>query len=500
METPDRQVGSYWIDSAGKAQFPTLVAELSVDVAIIGGGMVGVIAGRLLKEAGLTVAVVEAQRIGHGVSGKATAKVTSQHGTKYQTLADKYGEELARIYAEAQVSGMQLILDLAREHDVDCDLEEKQALVYTTNHKQVTKLEREIELASSFGLPATLTRDTDLPFDVAAAMSFDRQYQFHPVKFVAGLAATIPGDGSQVFEHSRVIDWDPQVIRTADGRVSARHVLMATNLPLGQVGLYYSMNYPKAEPGIAAPIDKPLPYYAINLGSPGRSIRTHRANGRTYAIAVGEHFRPGHSQETEKATSELEQWLKRHFGTGEIECRWINEDYSPMDGAPFVGWSSSVRDGYLVATGFDGWGFTNSAAAAFMIRDLVLEQENPWLELFNATRIKPVAGAGKFVHENMHVAEHFVNDYTSSKPKSYDALNPGEAAILSIDGEKIAAFKEDDGKVRSVSAVCTHMGCLVGWNPTDRTWDCPCHGSRFNLDGEVLHGPAVTGLERKNCQ
>lgn len=180
-----------------------------------------------------------------------------------------------------------------------------------------------------------------------------------------------------------------------------------------------------------------------------------------------------------------------------MEYRWINEDYAPMDGAPFVGWSSSLRDGYLVATGFDAWGFTNSAAAAIMIRDLVLDRKNDWLKLFDASRVKPIAGGGKFVHENMHVAKHLVNGYTSKKPESCDELAPEEAAILSIDGEDVAAFRDESGSIRAVSAVCTHMGCLVGWNPNDRTWDCPCHGSRFSLEGDVLHGPAVKPLEKK---
>ena len=496
---PDqKQNPIYWIDTYPSPPFPQLSGEIEVDVAIVGGGMVGVAAARLLKDAGMKVSVLEARRVGQGVSGKATAKVTSQHGgTKYQTLAEKFGENGAQIYAHAQESGIMLIRDLAAKFGIDCDLEEKAAFVYTTEEKEVATIEREVELAKRLGLPAHLTLDTGLPFDVKAAMRWDHQYQFHPVKFIGELAATIPGEGSHVFENSRVTDWDTDRVETAQGTVKAKHVLMATNLPLGQIGLYYSMNYPKAEAAIVAPIERELSRYYLSAGSPTRSVRTHKSGGRTYAIAVGGHFHPGHPDKAQKELQGLEQWLKQHFNTGEVEYRWINEDYTPMDGAPFVGWSSKLRDGYLVATGFDAWGFSNGAAAAMMICDLVVERENHWLELFDATRVKPVAGGSKFVHENMHVAEHLVNDYTSKKPKSYDELAPGEAGILSVDGSYVAAFRDESGAVHSVSAVCSHRGCLVGWNPNDRTWDCPCHGSRFELTGEVLHGPAAKALERK---
>ncbi|MFL6846269.1 MAG: FAD-dependent oxidoreductase [Allosphingosinicella sp.] len=489
---------SYWNATAAGTDFPALSGDLSVDVAIIGGGIVGVTTARLLKDRGLTVALVEARRVGREVTGKSTAKLSSQHGsTRYQTLESKFGEDRARLYAEAQEAGIRRIAELAREHGIDADLEPIPAFVYTLDEKHVSELEKEVEVARRLGLPASLTRETGLPFEVLQAMQWDGQAQFHPVKYVAGLAATIPGDGCHVFENSRAVDWEPDRVVTDGGSIAARHIVMATHLPLGQVGLYYSMNYPKAEPVIAAPIRRVPPGMYKNAEQPGHSIRTHKgADGRVYGIVAGTHFKPGHVDEERRYIAEIERWLTETFDAGPVEYRWINEDYTPMDHAPYVGWSSR-SNGYLVATGFDAWGLSNGTAAAEIIADLATGRENRWLDLFDATRVKPVAGAPDFIKENASVAAHLVGGYLSGKAKSYDELDPGEAGILKIDGHNVAAFKDDEGEVHAVSAVCTHMGCLVGWNSTDRTWDCPCHGSRFDLSGEVIHGPATKPLGSK---
>jgi glycine/D-amino acid oxidase-like deaminating enzyme/nitrite reductase/ring-hydroxylating ferredoxin subunit len=485
---------TYWNATADAPDFPSLAGDLTVDVAIIGGGIVGVTAARLIKDAGLTVALVEARRVGRQVTGKSTAKMTSQHGILYQTLMRKFGEDKARLYAEAQEAGIRRIESLARTHGIEADIEPRPAYVYTNDESYVSQIEKEVEVARRLGLPANLTRETGLPFDVLAAMRWDGQAQFHPTKYVAGLAATLPGDGSHVFENSRVIDYEPTRIVTDRGTVTARHVVMATHLPLGQVGMYYAMNYPMAEPVIAAPIRRIPPGMYKNAEQPGHSIRTHKSGGQTYAIVAGTHFKPGHPDDERTYMADIERWLTEHFEAGPIEYRWINEDYSAMDSAPFVGWSSSGGDGYLVATGFAAWGISNGTAAAMIIADLVQGRDNPWLDMFDATRVKPVAGAGEFVKENAEVAAHLVSGYLSRKPKDLDELEPGHAAIMKIDGKNVAAFKDEQGKVHAVSAVCTHMGCIVGWNGTDRTWDCPCHGSRFELSGEVIHGPATRPL------
>jgi glycine/D-amino acid oxidase-like deaminating enzyme/nitrite reductase/ring-hydroxylating ferredoxin subunit len=490
---------SYWIATAPATSFPTLAGDLDVDVAIVGGGIVGITAARLLKDEGVTVAVVEARKVGQEVTGKSTAKITSQHNIAYTRIERKFGEPGARAYAEANEAGVRRILALAAEHGIDCNLEMKPAFTYTLSEEHAGEIEREAELAQRLGLPASLTRETGLPFAVRVAMRWDEQAQFHPVKYVAGLARTVEGGGCHVFENSRVNDWSPTGIATASGTVRARHVVMATHLPLGQIGFFYAENHPHVHPVIMGRVDSgraPDGMY-ISVESPRHSVRSHRDDeGRSWLIFAGPAFKGGHVDDERRNFEDIQRFAQDHFGV-RAEYRWANEDYTPMDGAPFIGWSSSAPGAYLVATGFNAWGISNGTAAAMVLTDIIAGRDNPWLRLYDATRVKPVAGAAEFVKANVDVAAHLVGGYMASKPKSFAELAPGDAAIIKIDGENVAAFKDDDGRLHAVAAACTHMGCLVGWNENDRTWDCPCHGSRFDLRGDVIHGPAVKPLEAK---
>ena len=486
---------SYWNATAPMSDHPALKGDLDVDVAIIGGGIVGVTTARLLKDRGLTVALVEARRIGEEVTGKSTAKITSQHNIRYTKIERKFGDDGAHCYARANEAGVRTILELAERHGIACNLERVPAFTYTRDEKHVSEIEKEAELARLLGLPASLTRDTGLPFDVRAAMRWDDQAQFHPVKYVKALAATLPGEGSHVFEGSRVTDWHPDRIATAEGTVRARHVVMATHLPLGQTGLFYAENYPHMDAvimGRADPARAPKGMY-ITVETPHFSNRAHRDDdGQTWMIFTGHTFKHGHVDEEREAFAGLERLADEHFGV-KPEYRWTNEDYAPMDGAPFIGWASSGSS-CLVATGFNAWGISNGTAAGILLTDLITERENPWADFYDARRIKPLASAAEFAKGNAEVATHLVGGWLARKPNSFDDLSPGEAAILKVDGHNVAGYRDDEGALHAVSAVCTHMGCLVGWNETDRTWDCPCHGSRFALNGVVIHGPAVTAL------
>ncbi|GGC11793.1 iron-sulfur-binding protein [Novosphingobium endophyticum] len=488
--------GVYWIETASPAAFPRLAGDISVDVAVIGGGLVGAIAARLIKDQGLRVALVEARSVGQEVTGKSTAKITSQHNLVYTRLRNRFGMDGARSYAEANEAGLRKILALAADHQLAADIEIKAAYTYTLLEEHVGSIEEEVQLARELGLPATLAMETGLPFAARAAMRWIDQAQFHPVKFVAGLAATLPGEGSHVFEQSRVLDWDSSRVVTAKGAIKAGHVVMATQLPLGQTGAYYARNYPHMHPVIAGQADPgrvPEGMY-ISVEQPRHSLRSHRtADGRPFLIFTGPSYKPGHADEARKAFAEIEGFARDHFGV-QASYRWTNEDYTPMDGRPFIGWSSR-QDGLLVATGFDAWGISNGAAAAMIICDLLTGRENPWADFFDARRLDVAHGAKQFVKGNAAVAAELVGGHLASTPRDAEALSPGEGAVLKINGEKMAVFRDETGQLHSLAAACSHLGCLLGWNEFDRTWDCPCHGSRFGLDGEVIHGPATEPLK-----
>jgi len=488
---------SYWNATAPGASFPALSGRIEADVAIVGGGIVGVTAAAMLRERGLTVALLEGARIGEGVTGKSTAKVTSQHNITYTTIERKFGADGARLYAEANEAGLGTIAELCARHRLDCHLERRAAYTYTLDEGEVSRLEDEVKAAQRCGLPASLTKEAGLPFGVSAAMRWDNQAQFHPTKYVKGLASAVASDRCRLFENSRVIDWDPHRIATDQGDVKARHVVMATHLPLGQIGLFYAENYPHMHAvimGRAQAGRVPHGMY-LSVETPRHSMRGHRDEaGQDWMIFTGPSFKHGDVEAEREGFRDLETFAARHFGV-EAEYRWTNEDYTPMDHAPFVGRSSSFGDAYFVATGFNAWGITNGTAAAMLIADMIAGRDNPWLELFDATRIKPAASAKEFASGTAATAGHLIGGYLARKPHEFDAVGLGEGKVLKIDGHNVAAWRDDAGEVHAVSAACTHMGCLVGWNETDRTWDCPCHGSRFAADGAVLHGPAVKPLE-----
>lgn len=489
----------YWNETAALTSFPRLENDLSVDVAVVGGGIVGVTTARVLKDAGLQVALLEGGKVGRQATGKSTAKITSQHGLIYGRLKKSFGLRAAELYADAQESGLRRISEFVTAHDLDCDFEASAACVYTTNPDQVAEIDSEARLAQEIGLPATELRDAGLPFKTAAALRFDHQAQFHPVKYLSSLAATIPGEGCHVFEDSRVLDWEPKRVCTENAKVTAGYVVMATHLPLGKTGSFFAMAHPYAEPVMAAKIPRAVDGMFLSIDKPTRSIRSHRnAAGEIWAIAVGDRFKPGHLDAEQQAFRELEQWLRSYFEAEGPAYRWVNEDYMSIDGAPFVGWSSGATgQAYLIATGFGAWGITNGTAAGFLLADLVQGNPNAWTECFSARRIKPLTGAPKFVKENLSTAKHLVAGYLGTKPHALEEVGAGEGHILKIDGRHVAAFRDEEGNLHTVSAVCTHLGCMLGWNATDRTWDCHCHGSRFDIKGEVLHGPAVTPLESK---
>ena len=484
----------YWIRNARAQHFEPMREDVEVDVAIIGGGIVGTIAARLLKDSGQTVAIVEAGRVGQGVTGRSTAKVTAQHSLFLQRIAKDHGEEAARTYADANRAGVALIADLVARLGLRCDWEPADSFVYALTEDGARSLELERDAASRAGLPMELTMEAGLPFAITAALRLPGQFQFQPADFVAALAATIPGDGSHVFEDSRAIDWSETSVTAVQGTVRAPRVIMATHLPLGQVGQFHAHNHPHMHAIMAVPVEParaPAGLY-ISADQPKRSLRRHRAaNGDMVLILTGPTFKHGDAAAEEDGFRQLDDFAREHFGCDGGGWRWSNEDYAPRDGLPYVGWAGATGRSLLVATGFDAWGLSNGAAAAILLADLCEGRDNGWSERFDASR-HTLSGLGKLVSEGVKVTADLVGGHLH--PRHEGLSGAAEGDIVDIGGRTAGVFRDVGGKLRAVSAVCSHMGCLLGWNPVDRTWDCSCHGSRFEADGRVAHGPAVEPL------
>ena len=495
----------YWVATVAGAMpdYAPLDGDLAVDVAIIGGGIVGLTAAELLARAGRWVALIEARQVGRQVTGRSTAKVTSQHGLIYQRLVQDFGAEAARLYGAANQAGLEQIARFVRDREIDCEFERTAAYVYASSDAEVAEIEREVEVAKKLGLPASFVHDVPLPFPTAGAIRFDDQAQFNPLKYCLGLAQAVAGAGGLIFEGTRarsVEHAQPSRIATERGTIMARDVIDASHMPLGKEGMLFAKAYPYAHAVVAARIDParaPQGMF-ISAGSPTRSVRAARWNDETYLIATGVAYKPGDPDRAIEAIDDLRRFVHDEFGAQNIDYYWTNQDYESMDGMPFIGRASASTEHLYVATGFNAWGITTGTAAGIILSDLILERANPWAAVFDATRVKPVKAAPSFVRENVGVGAQLVGGYLARRPSTIDDLAPGEAAVLNLDGARVAAFKDEHGEIYALSAVCTHLYCILGWNPAERTWDCSCHGSRFAVDGSVLHGPATAPLEPKS--
>jgi Rieske Fe-S protein len=350
------------------------------------------------------------------------------------------------------------------------------------------------------GLPASLEREVPLPWAVEAAVRLDGGLLFHPRKYCLGLAGALPGAGSHVFEGSRVGEIEQEgrcVVHTPGGRVEADHVVVATLLPFGPEGGFFAKAHPSRSYAMAVRVEGPGPEgMFLSADSPTRSVRPHTSDDGTLLVVEGEEHKTGHETDTEGRYAAVERWARERFAVQSVAQRWSAQDFMSPDRVPYVGRASAGSERLLVATSFGKWGMSNGTAAAMMLTDLVLGRPNDWLELFDATRLKPGTTTAQLVKDNLDVARRFVGDRLATlRPRPIERLAPGEGAIVELEGERVAAFRDEQGRMSACSAVCTHMGCLVSWNPAERSWDCPCHGSRFDTEGRVLEGPAVRDLE-----
>ena len=498
MSATETRHESVWV-ATGPEQpaLPRLEGDVTADVAVIGGGIVGITMALLLKEAGANVVLLEAHRLARGVTGYTTAKVSSQHGMMYAQLRSKFGSDAARLYGEANEEALAWIARRVESDGIDCDFRRQPSFAYVTSASKKSDVEEEAEAAIEAGLPASYTETSPLPYPIEAAVRFEDQAEFHVRKYLLALAQGLSG---RAYDQSPALGVSGDVVRTPAGSVRAEHIVVATHYPFLDRSLAFARVHPQRSYAILCRIaGRPPDGMHISGDSPTRSIRAVPVMGEELLLVGGEGHKPGTGGDTEERYAKLEAFAREHWDVASVDYRWSAQDNTTVDTLPYIGRLSPVHKKLYMATGFAKWGMTGGTAAAMILTDLVLGRENRFAELFDPNRFKPLAAATKFAKENAEAGVHFVGDRLRHPgTRSSDDLQPGEAGIVRMDGKKVAAYRDESGKLLAVSPTCTHLGCLVNWNTAEKSWDCPCHGSRFAPDGEVLQGPAVKPLERKS--
>ena len=490
-------LASLWLETVERAPRPALREDVHADVCVVGGGITGLSAALELTRSGASVVLIEGRFIGAGATGYTTAKLSSLHGLTYARLERTLGQDAARIYGQANQRGIERAFELG----IDCDLGRKPNFTYAGSAEDREAIEAEVAAAHRAGLPASLVEQTDLPFPIAAAVRFADQAEFHPLEFLNGLASALEAARGRLYEGTLATSVDagaPCRVRTDGGRtVTAGHVVVATHLPFLDRGLYFARCHPERSYVVAAPYEGDSAGGGMYLSteSPAHSIRTHARNGRTWLLVGGESHKTGQADAGERY-ERLERWARERFGV-DPELRWATQDQMPADGVPYIGPVDPISKNVYVATGFRKWGLALGIAAAELLAAWVEGRDHPWRELYDPRRVRLRAAAGSLLKENANVALRFFGDRIV-KRASVDSIPRGEGRVVGTGVTQRAVYRDEDGALHALSARCTHLGCTVNRNAGDRTWDCPCHGSRFGPRGEVVMGPAVSGLPRRD--
>jgi glycine/D-amino acid oxidase-like deaminating enzyme/nitrite reductase/ring-hydroxylating ferredoxin subunit len=491
---------SLWIATTPSTTYPPLEGDTEAEVAVAGGGIVGVVTAYLLAEAGVEVVLIERARIATGVSGHTTAKVTSQHGLRYAELTRRAGSRIARMYADANEAAVAWVAGAG----VDCELERAPAYVWAETDREVEQAREEADAARALGLPASFTGDVPLPVPARGAVRFDGQALIHPRKLLLGLADRLVAAGGRVYERTPVLDLDegePARLNTASGTVRARRVVLATNMATADRGLFFARAFAYRGYVLAAVLeDTPPSGMFINAGSPTRSVRPARESAEQLLIVGGEGHKTGSVTDTEPRWQMLDRWARERFRLGDVRYTWSTQDFYTPDRRPLVGPLRLGSTSAFVATGFGGWGMSGGVAAAAVLAALVRGHRHPHADVFASLRLPPLLST-RFWSGNLAAVPHLFLDRLTARPvDALEALEPGDGAVVRRGHKVLAVSRDEDGTLRALGAACTHLGCIVSWNSGEQSWDCPCHGSRFATDGTVLHGPAVAPLPSERLE
>jgi glycine/D-amino acid oxidase-like deaminating enzyme/nitrite reductase/ring-hydroxylating ferredoxin subunit len=488
---------TYWRETE-LPSFDKLKEDLSVDVAIVGAGITGITAAYLLAKEGLKVAILEAGGVLNGTTGHTTAKVTAQHGLVYDEYIQHFGEEKAKQYYESQAFAIQFI----KQTGIDCDLSNEDAYIYATTDEYVGKIKTEMDAYHRLGIPGEIVNSIPFDIPIKAALVMRNQAQFHPVKYLKKLLFDAVQSGCTVYENTTATDIEADedhraVLTNVGHKVTCRHVIVASHFPFYDgLGFYFARMYAERSYAIGIKTDKDYPGgMYISADDPTRSIRYTPINGEKLIIIGGENHKTGQGPDTIVHYDALKAFAEETFGISEYAYRWSAQDLVSVDKIPYIGPITDKKDHIFVATGYKKWGMTTGTVAGHLLADYILDRDNPYKELYSPSRFDADPDLKKLISTNADVAGHLLKGKLEFVPKDPSDLQIGEGSVVMHNGKRAGAYKDENGKLYIVDTTCTHLGCETEWNHAEKTWDCPCHGSRFSYAGDVVEGPALKPLD-----
>lgn len=479
-------------------EFPMLDGDLNAEAVVVGGGLCGLLCAYELERRGLRdIVLLEAGRLLNGTTARTTGKVTSQHGLIYRALEQGWSTGAARRYAQANEEAIRRMAEIARTENIACDWIPCDAYVYALTPEGGEQARREAETASRLSIDASFVTECELPFPVEGAVRFGGQARFHPMKFACGLAAVLRKRGVKIFEHTPASALDDNVVLTGKGKVYGKNILICSHYPFTNLrGLYFARIVQSRSYAVALRGAPPLQGMYVDCEDKGLSFRSAEIKGESLLLLGGDSHKTGHETE-EKHYEKLEQQAQKLFPGSSVAYRWSAQDCVTTDRLPFVGRYSQFGRSVFLATGFNKWGMTGSMAAAAVLADLITQGKSSYEDIFSPGRPTVSLQSGSFVQEAADTAANFCMGYAEVPRGGVAELKNGEGGIVEFNGAKIGAYRDEEGTLHCIRPVCAHLRCPLRWNPEEKTWDCPCHGSRFDPDGNVLENPAFLPLEQR---
>jgi glycine/D-amino acid oxidase-like deaminating enzyme/nitrite reductase/ring-hydroxylating ferredoxin subunit len=505
MKDDAQATTSVWMATGNTPVQPRLRENIRTDVCIVGAGIAGMTTAYLLAKEGRSVVVLDDGAIGGGMTGRTTAHVTNAYDDRYVEMEKLHGADGARLLAQSHTAAIDKMEEIAREEEIDCGFERVDGYLFTPPNESKEILKDELAACHRAGLVNVrmVDRAPIETFDTRAALHFPRQAQIHPLEYLTCLTRAFTRNGGRVFSETHATKITGGANALVDTKLGAAvrcdAIVVATNSPVNDrvaihtkqapyVTYVIGMRVPKGSVTRALYWDTPDPYHYVR-------VQGGKENDRYDVLIVGgEDHKTGQENDGAARFGRLEQWTRERWPqVGEVEFRWSGQVMEPVDGIAFIGRNPLDDDNVFIATGDSGQGMTHGTIAGMLLTDLLQGRKNPWADLYSPSRIT-LRAFGEYASENINVAEQFADYVTAGEIKSVDELKPGVGAIMREGLSKLAVYRDEDGMVHKRSAVCPHLGCVVAWNSTEKTWDCPCHGSKYRADGRVYQGPANSDL------